>query len=392
MLFSPRYIALIISILAINNILIITPFTPLPIYFGMFLLTIILAITSSKHGFDLATLIFVLVCFISIQVNDIPDYFKPLERIAIFVIALLVISPLLQGDYINKFKANCFKFSNKLIFVVIFISFTGKISGIYSGLDFAEHFGGLTLSSMSIAPLAGVSLLISIFQLKYKRLQKKHKWFFGFMVLASILVLILAASRIAIMSAIVAILYLFTRFYRNKYAKIVKVIFVFGIISALTFPLWESYTEALAHKTEQRDEEGNLLSSREELWAFRLEEYYESPIIGIGFSNAMYGSINYETGTVEPGTSWGAVLAMTGTLGVVTFVLIVFKAFLGNQKRNSKTGLSIGHILNALLIFFMFHWIAEGYILAAGSYLFFYSWLIIGVSAVNKYNYKIELL
>jgi O-antigen ligase len=245
---------------------------------------------------------------------------------------------------------------------------------------------------MSLAPLAGVSLLLGMFYLKYENSSRKFRWFYILLIVSSFLVLILAASRIAIVGAFVSSLYLLTRFYRDKYSSFVKVIFILSIIIAISYPLWEGYTEDLVEKTEQRDEEGNQLSSREDLWAFRLEEFNQSPVIGIGFANSMYGSINYDTGTVEPGTSWGAVLAMTGVLGFLVFVILIIKAFRSNAKKNLKTNLSSGHILNAILIFFMCHWIAEGYILAAGSFLFFYSWLILGVSSVNQFNHEIKVL
>jgi len=49
--------------------------------------------------------------------------------------------------------------------------------------------------------------------------------------------------------------------------------------------------------------------------------------------------------------------------------------FLWREKKNlSKSG-----ILGALLLFFSFHMNAEGYFLAAGSFLFFYIWLLLGV-------------
>jgi len=392
MLLTPRFFALIISILAINNILIITPFTPSPIYFGIFLLAFILAILKSRLELDIATVIFVIVCSASVTFNNIPAYFKPIERLAIFVIALLVISPLLQSDFMKKIRLHCFKFSNRLIVTVVFISFFGKITGIYPGIDFANHFSGLTLSSMSIAPLAALSFIIAVFQLKNASLSKMYKWFFRFIILASLLVLILSASRIAIVGLLVASLYLLTKIYNKKYSKFVRTIFVFSILTVVSFPLWESYTNDLVMKTKQRKVDGNLLSSREDLWAFRLQEFSQSPLIGIGLSNAMYGSINYDTGTVEPGTSWGVILSMTGILGLSVFVFLLIRAFRGNSKINSKNYLSISNFLNTILIFFMVHWIAEGYILAANSYLFFYSWLILGVSGINQQNKKIEVI
>jgi hypothetical protein len=106
----------------------------------------------------------------------------------------------------------------------------------------------------------------------------------------------------------------------------------------------------------------------------------------------MYGAIDYTTGTVEPGTSWGAILAMTGAFGLCVFLILVLRTYIVNYNVFREDVPLVSHFLNALLIFFAIHWIAEGYMLAAGSYLFFYAWLLIGVSSIHGQSHKIEVL
>jgi O-antigen ligase len=391
-MFSSKFVALIISLLAFNNVLSFTSFTPSFVYVGFMAYAVFLAVFNSKHHLDILTSIFIGICFLSITNNVIPAYFKATDRFVMFVVVLFVISPLFKGPYINEVKRYCFKFSNYLIIGLTLLSFLGKTSGVYPGLDFASNFGGLTINSMTLSPLSGISLLICAYILRSTELSKKWSLFYKIALAVSFFTLILSASRIALVSAVIAVLFLLSRLYKRRIGKFIKVLLGFSLVLLLSYPLWKSYTTDLIEKTEERDEEGNQLSSREDLWAYRWEEFNQSPIIGIGFANSMYGAIDYTTGTVEPGTSWGAILAMTGAFGLCVFLILVLRTYIVNYNVFREDVPLVSHFLNALLIFFAIHWIAEGYMLAAGSYLFFYAWLLIGVSSIHGQSHKIEVL
>ncbi|EPR74763.1 hypothetical protein ADIWIN_0127 [Winogradskyella psychrotolerans RS-3] len=352
MLFSPKFVALVIALLAFNNVLIVTPITPPSLYYGFMAFTVFLAIINSKHKIDYLTLTLVFICLLSIQFNTIPVFFKPYNRFIVFVIALLVLSPLFYGDYINQVKHYCFKYTNHLIVWLTLLSFVGRVSGVYSGIDNGSNFGGFTINSMTLSPLAGISLLLCVFNLKYKDLKKKQNLFYKFMIVVSFLTLLLSASRIAIVSAVIALLFLSIQLYKKRLGTLIRVLLGICLLSILSFPLWSQYTENLIEKTEKRAADGDEFGSREELWAYRLDEFKESPVIGIGYSNALYGTINYDTGTVEPGTSWGVILAMTGILGIGIFVFLVLRTFIRNSKiAKFKSQLSLNHFLNTLLVF-----------------------------------------
>ena len=169
-----------------------------------------------------------------------------------------------------------------------------------------------------------------------------------------------------------------------------KVLFfiLFGL--ALTSNIWMNYTETLNSKIEFSESQGNLFNSRADLWNYRMLEFMDNPVTGIGFANSHYGFIDTTTGTVEPGTSWGAILAMIGLLGFVPFLILILK-FLKHLYLD-KVNLLNSAFLLGILIFFIAHWFAEGYILAAGSFLFFYAWLCLGVIQVFKETKKILIL
>lgn len=391
-MFSAKFVALIISLLAFNNVLVFTPFTPSFIYAGFMGYVVILAIFNSRHRLDSLSLIFIGICILSIINNTIPSYFKASERLVMFVLLMFVISPLFSGPYINEVKHYCFKFSNFLIIGLTLLSFLGKVTGLYAGLDFASNYGGLTINSMTLSPLAGISLLLCIYKLKSESLTKKISVFYKVIIVVSFLTLVLSASRIALASTVIAVLFLLSKLYKERIGKFIRVILVLSVVLLISYPLWKSYTVDLIEKSEERDEYGNQFSSREDLWAYRIDEFNQSPIIGIGFANSMYGAIDYDTGTVEPGTSWGAILAMTGALGLFIFLILIVRAYTKNYSNFKKIHAKWSLLLNALLVFFAVHWIAEGYMLAAGSYLFFYAWLVIGMSSLDVENQKIKLI
>ena len=212
------------------------------------------------------------------------------------------------------------------------------------------------------------------------------------MFISSISVLILSASRIAFVGAIVSIFYILKSFFKNRFSKLFRILFYFSLIFALTFPIWDNFADDLLFKINVRGDQGTIFSSREELWKFRADEFISSPLFGVGFSNSLYGAINFETGTVEPGTSWGVLLSMLGFSGFSVFLLIIINAVKINMKRINSGNIISGFLLNSILLFFSVHWIAEGYILAANSFLFFYAWLAVGVSSIKNYNFKLSIL
>jgi hypothetical protein len=146
---------------------------------------------------------------------------------------------------------------------------------------------------------------------------------------------------------------------------------------------------------EYSDSEGDLTASRSLHWNARLYEFNSAPVFGIGFATADVASpvavgINMETGGLEPGSSWIAILAMTGIFGFGTIALLFIYLFISLWKE--KKDLSNAGLLGGLLVFFTLHMLAEGYFLAAGGFLFFYVWLLLGVIDGYKHYGTIKII
>lgn len=124
---------------------------------------------------------------------------------------------------------------------------------------------------------------------------------------------------------------------------------------------------------------GSLTSSRDRLWEDRIKEFKAFPVFGVGFAsyNLNYiqseHSINRQSGTVEPGSSWLFLLSSLGLYGFLLFLLPVLY-LLYMLYKNSGTGLN-GGLVGSIMTLFSVHMLVEGFVVASGSYLCFFLWL-----------------
>ena len=96
-------------------------------------------------------------------------------------------------------------------------------------------------------------------------------------------------------------------------------------------------------------------------------------------------------GQIEPASSWLAVLSMIGLFGFIPFLGLTLHCI--SYVFRDKTNPTNSAFLGGMLFLFMVHMIAEGYVLSAGSGLFFYFWLVIGITEQTKNtNYNQNLL
>lgn len=381
-----KIISFLIALTYTSNIISFAPNVPQFILVVLLLFSLLLSIKSGFVGVNELIIWIVIVCVFSILFNDIPSFFLAPQRFLFFLLSILIFSPLLHGGNLALIKLNTFRYTNVFIISITLLSFLGKITGFYVGYDWAGGFSGLTILSMILSPCAAISLLICIYQFYLK----KNKYIYLCLALISFFTLLIAGSRIALLGAILGFFVFFIKIYKKNLTYFWKKILLVLVIVLLTSPIWISFTATLLHKIEYSKENGSSFATREDLWQYRYDEFIESPIYGIGFSNSKKGNINYETGSIEPGTSWGVVFAMLGVLGGFALIILVFNycKFLYNDSNN----ILLNSLLLSLLVFFLIHWIAEGYILSAGSFLFFYSWLLLGVIQEKKNNKNIILI
>jgi O-antigen ligase len=121
-------------------------------------------------------------------------------------------------------------------------------------------------------------------------------------------------------------------------------------------------------------------NSREMHWQARWDEFLSSPFTGVGFATAWEDTIGVddETGAVETGSSYLAMLSMTGYVGGVACLLLALSLAMRLLAcwpiLTERQRLEIGSSAS----FWLVHLGAEGYIYAVASLLGLTFWLWLG--------------
>ena len=266
---------------------------------------------------------------------------------------------------------------------IVVISFFGWVFRLpfvhgYSG------FRGLTNQSMLLGPLAGISMVYSLYRFYLSSTFGERYKEIGIAVI-SLVVLLLAGSRSALASSVMAAAFFYSRIYRHRVERLARLVFMLAILAVLTAGIWWPYTERIRSKMEGGKIAGSLTGSRDDLWEARMTEFKGFPVFGVGFATvrpdyAKTNKVNLETGTVEPGSSWLFLLSSMGITGFLAF-FIPYLSLMYRMFQRESVGIN-GHFLGSLLFLFFFHLFFEGYIVSSGAYLCFFLWLLL--SECNK--------
>lgn len=333
---------------------------------------------SKRH--DITCIFLLLGGAVSIFLASPDPLFKSWFRYGLFVLLFMSISPLIRDNNAVRFKRSLLQLMLFVSIIVSIVSFVFYFLGINymkrdnvdDFLNAAGSFGGLTTQSMLLGPVSAISTIYC----SYRAFSTKNKLYW-LLCVPSFACTLFSSSRSAFLCAILGVI---TMLYINAGNKrnFFKRIFLIGIICSITFPLWSGTLSGLEAKQQGNVDRGGTFSSRESKWDNRLEEFCDSPIWGVGFCACdpkHVGDYMPSTGTIETGSSWLAVLSMTGILGFIPFGIIIYKSVKGvwsKRRTNIKASLYLG-----LIVFLSIHMLVEGYILAGGSVLCFIAWIII---------------
>lgn len=369
-------------------------FIPLPMDVIDYVLLIVTALYFLRKGTNTDGLTMALLLFIpmSIILASPDPVFRSWMRYGLFVILLIVVSPLLKNSIAKKFRNRILQGTLLMCTVISALSFFAYFLGINymrnqfdgSVLDYLSNtagtFGGLTVQSMLLGPISGLGVVTSSYYALSKSSYKKYFYALAVMCAGS---LFFAASRSALISTICGEMALFY-FYSARKSKFSKRIVTLLLVGAITYPLWNSALEGVISKNVSSIDQGLNTDSRSQKWEVRLAEFSESPIWGVGFCAVTpRDNYNVNTGVIEPGSSWLAVLSMTGIVGFILFLCIYIRACL----RTLYTYTPHGALLGGVLVLLGVHMFAEGHVFSGGSYLCFLVWLTIGVC--TDYNAKV---
>lgn len=318
----------------------------------------------------------------------IPAVFTPWMRFGLFTLLLIVVSPFVQSKYVRMARRNMLNVVLWIASILSVASFFCRFLGINymfrvanAEYNTAGTFSGLFMQSMILGPTAGISSVFLTYRAYICQNNKTRIWYLAAS-LACIGAVFFSASRSALLCTFAGICLMFMNITHGR-RKFLKTATLIVLVTAITFPIWGGITEGVIEKNNNNVQAGSAFSSREGKWNARITEFKSSPIIGIGFSSVdpKLDDVSF-WGTVEPGSSWLAALSMTGLVGTFLLFLIFLEGYKACRKMNSQ----YDALLSGLLTLFTVHMFAEGYVFAAGGFLCFLLWLIIGCSIDRKYE------
>lgn len=235
----------------------------------------------------------------------------------------------------------------------------------------AGYFSAFMNQCMLAGPLAGMGGAIAMVRALHLR-----SWKWGLLAILGIAPVLASGSRVATLAT--AATYGFILICRKPALGWVGVLLMAGGIFAFLNmpergldPVTDSLTGALAYK--------GTANTRADLWAARIAEFKSSPLLGIGVAMGTGSGSEVEVGgniRVEPGSSYLAILAMTGLFGTVAFCIalsLLLYDFVQTSDANVESQIVCG-----IGVFLAVHGLAEGWVLGFGSPLCFLFWLWLG--------------
>lgn len=375
---STQLLASFLTLFTITRIIKFVPTMPAPIYYSIWGVCALYIIICGFKKINYSTLLFIFFCFLSILGNSIDAKYNIGLRFTGFLLIVGSVGPLFDSEWLYSLRRNCFhNVSAGLVFVTI-VSFL--IYCIYpsSMMTTRGHlYGGVTLHSMQMGPIAGLSTVYLAYRFLISKhdIDVKYKVFYVIGICISLLSCVLAGSRSAILSMIVSGIVCLYLYYRNDMVTFFKIVICILFIVLITSSLWWSYTEAVQAKIAISESRGGLITARSFSWKARIEEFLQSPFIGCGFASVV-GTLSERgsEGMVEPGNGWLFILSSTGIVSFLLFVCAYIRYIVMLVKNTFDESI----LLVSSLVFVGLHLNAEGYTLSSGIFLFYYLWLSIG--------------
>ena len=327
------------------------------------------------------TLFYVFIAFLwlSTTINMVLDL-----RLVLFSLVLYMAAPRLSIKWhLYKIKLLYCIFSG--FGIATLANLYAKFAGInllyideYS-MDRVAEFAGFCSHPMWTSCAAAFSTLffVSMAFRDEKRRSKMVKYAYFAMILVSLYVTMIAASRSAFFLSLACSLLII--WVQSKSFAVVRNLVIVGLTAVVFAPFLMKNSQAMMNKKNGL-EITTENTSRDELWAQRMEEFKSSPIWGIGFAAHGVGA-NKQVGRNESGGSFISVLAQAGIIGILFIVAIWVAAILFPR----QIGTDYNTILfYAAFVFMSIHSILEGYMFQAGWYLCLIIWFVIGLMIEHK--------
>lgn len=392
-MFSNRNIMIVSALLLIGFMQILYPIpSPVPtnqLFMILGALLVLMYVGSDGLNFHLPSILFLAVIVISILGNQIPPFFKPWSRLLQFGFLYVAASPLLQGEHIDRARRQMMIGVLWATAVISVASFVAYVTGV------GTYMEGIIQGYMGVTPhpnFLGMYVMIAMvwFASLYMRsTEMRERIIFASCWAASLIVILLAASRASLACALLGsagVIYL--RFRKNA-GKMFNAIAVVTMVTIVALPYLMPYMNTLFQKgltTEEDVADELVVATRGSIWDLRIQELDESPWIGVGaYScdiNLPNADIFYseDTGSIELGSSYLGMLSQLGWLGMIAYLLIFVPVLIKNYRIVVNENTPFSQLMMVLLTVLSLHMIVEGYAITAGAVQCVILWFVIGTA------------
>lgn len=341
-------------------------------------------------------IVFLVICALSLIVNETLPVFNAWGRLAVYVLVLFVVSPMLSNSSVGKMRTKLLMYVMDACIILSILSFFCYFLGINlfvrndTVLEIGVgSFSGLMNHSMVLGPISGLS---SVVLLSYCLCEtnKRLRIIYIIALFSCMGSCLLASSRIAVGAMVVGCVFVLYLRFRSNLTRFSIVLLLIVGIAGVSFPIWGGLTDFLMEKQQGNIEMGgSAFYSREYKIKARITEFKSSPVVGIGFAtvNPKLDMVDFSNGRIEPGTSWLAILSMTGLMGFSVFLIICIIMF---KKVLSYQNLFFSCALGGMFVFYLVHLSAEGYIMAPRSFLNMLFWLVLGAIGSERRHIKLK--
>lgn len=302
-------------------------------------------------------------------------------RFALWALMFIVAGPFFKDSRAVCFRNCLWEYSVILIMGITLLSFFWNILGLPL---YGKGSAGVTMHCMLLGAIAGLATVLSCNRLFALTARSLLSW--GVFAV-SMLTCLMAGSRAAVLAAGVGCMAVFIMKLRGM---VLRSFALLGVLTLAAF-LWVSLdfgdsdlsryesSGVLSSYTKELFDKGRT-NTRQQLWENRLVEFDRNPIAGVGIGIDTYSDKKSVFGgsVVEPGSSYLAVLAMTGLLGFTCLTLLFIN--LGHQVVKRSRLIPAPELTQVVSVgaFWSVHAIAEGWIFAAGSLLCLLFWIWVG--------------
>ncbi len=284
-----------------------------------------------------------------------------------------IVGPVLDGGKVRRFRGWAWRF------VCFFCIFSALASSAWYLLGLPSYWRGSFTGVMTYAMLVGpFAALGSLYALSEALKSNSLIWLS--LAILSLIPCVASGSRLAVSCYMGAALIMFVSYFRSLKFLLTNIA-VLGLVyfSIDTFQK-NTYNKGRGNLANELISKG-LTNTREDLWSARVSEFKSKPFFGVGIGNVDAGSsgegIN-ELRTVEPGSSYLAILSMTGIFGGLAYLVVLGSICLQwwrMRRYARKSKIIEGAVFGG---FFAIHMVGEGWVLAAGSPICLVYWLWMG--------------